>query len=556
MADGTWDDTFDLIVVGSGAGALVAAIRAAERGAKVLVLEREPSWGGTSAWSGGGMWMPNNPLMQRDGAGDSTERALQYMDAVIGDVGPASSPERRRAYAETCPQVVAFLEEQGVPFIRAELYPDYYPEQPGGMVGRGIEAEVLDGKTLGPWLGTLSAPDNMPSVAMTTRDVHYLPKAMRTWAGFSGTVRVLARTAWWMLTGRRPLGIGQALLGRLMLLIQEHKVPVWLSSPMRSLVEEDGRVVGVIAEREGREVRLKARAGVMLAAGGFAKNGQMRQKHQPVGSQWTSVAPGDQGEAILAGGALQAATALMDDAWWGASMLHPDGTASFSVHERSFPGCIIVDDTGERFVNESASYIDVGHAMLERSRDGVLPSFWLILDASHRRRYLFGQTPPGITPRDWIDSGFFIRAPSVAALAEKTGIDAAGLAQTIERFNGFARSGKDQDFQRGDSVYDNYYGDPTCRPNPNLAPIENAPFGAVRLVVGDLGTKGGLLTDELARVLRTDGSVIEGLYASGNTTASVMGRTYPGPGSTLGPAVTFAYIGAQHALNHLDGAGS
>jgi 3-oxosteroid 1-dehydrogenase len=264
-----------------------------------------------------------------------------------------------------------------------------------------------------------------------------------------------------------------------------------------------------------------------------------------VDGSWSSTVGADTGDAITAATALGAETALMDDAWWGASFLMPGGGAAFCLWERSLPGSIIVDDHGERFVNESTSYVDVGHAQL---RHGAVPA-WLVLDGRHRDRYLFATMLPHRTPRSLIENGFFVRASSLPELARQTGIDEAGLLKTVARFNGFASSGVDEDFGRGTSVYDNYYGDPRVSPNPNLGPIDRPPFWATRVYPGDLGTKGGLLTDERARVLRSDGGVIAGLYAAGNTTATVMGRTYPGPGGTLGPATVFGYLAATNLAN-------
>jgi 3-oxosteroid 1-dehydrogenase len=240
-----------------------------------------------------------------------------------------------------------------------------------------------------------------------------------------------------------------------------------------------------------------------------------------------------------------AAVALMEEAWWGPSFVTPDGARMFSVWERSMPGSIIVDRSGRRFVNESTSYLDVGRMMLERDRTVPAVPSWLVMDSRHRRRYPLVTLMPGITPKRVVENGFLVRARSLDELAEKTGVDAAGLRDTVRRFNAFARSGIDEDFHRGESTYDRYYSDPRVKPNPNLGPIDRPPFWAARMYPGDLGTKGGLLTDQRARVLREDGSVIPGLYAAGNTTASVMGRTYPGPGGTIAPAMVFAYIAAH-----------
>lgn len=542
-----WDEEHDLVVVGSGAAGFVAALVAADANLKAVIFEKEAKWGGTSAYSGGGLWIPNNDLMKRDQAGDSEERALQYMNSVIKYDGPASSPDRRQAYVQSAREMAAYLEGKGFKWVRAERYPDYYPEAPGGMIGRGLEGEVFDGRRLGTWLDSIAGAPGQPSIALTTRNVEAMPQALRTVRGFFGTASIIARTVWWKGTGRKPLGIGQALVGRLMEMALKQDIPVRLSTPMRELIVEDGAVQGIVVEQAGKRLRVRARYGVVLTAGGFAKNANFRRQHQPVEDRWSSVSPGDQGDAIISASQIGAATALMDDAWWGASVLKPDGSPAFSVHERSLPSSIIVGLDGKRFVNESSSYVDVGHAILDQNPGGEPPPVWLIMDSKHRNRYMFGMALPGRTPQRWIESGNMKRADTVEDLASQCGIDVAGLKATIQRFNGFAKSGTDLDFRRGESAYDRYYSDPTVKPNPNLGTIEDGPFYAVRVVPGDLGTKGGLVTDKDGRVLREDLIPIPGLYASGNTTASVMGNTYPGPGSTLGPSTTFAFRAAKHA---------
>jgi len=535
-----WDEVVDVLVAGTGAAGLTAAITAAEAGRSTLLVESTPKWGGTTAVSGGGLWMPVNPLMARDGVPDSVEEALEYLRQAIGEAGPASSPERRRAFLDSGPQVVRMLGRLGVRWRRATDYPDYYPDRPGGKVGRGIEAAPFDTKRLGEWYATSRAADGLPAPVMTD-DVWLLGRAWSTPSGFVRGARFVFRTLGGLATGKRLVGLGGALSCSLMHIVRTQHTPVWLSSPIVELVMEDGAVVGAVIDKEGRRTRVRARRGVVLAAGGFARNQEWRLKHH--GIPGYSAAPeGDLGTAIELGARAGGALELMDDAWWGAGTVGPDGRNGFVLAERSFPFSLVVDANGERFTNESASYIDFGHAMLAHPVTGPT---WLVTDVRHARRYL--STAYLGRKKEWLAAGILAEAGSLAELAAATGMDPARLAATVERFNGFAATGVDADFGRGRTVYDNYYGDPRVKPNPNLGPLERGPFRALRLYPGDLGTKGGLLTDDDARVLREDGSIITGLYAAGNTTASVMGRTYPGPGSTIGPAVVFGYRAARHA---------
>ena len=376
----------------------------------------------------------------------------------------------------------------------------------------------------------------------------------RTAKGFFTAARVFgARMIGRRLLGQIPASTGRSLVGQLLLLNLQRQTVIWRSSPLLELIMEDGVAIGAVVEHGGGRVRVRAERGVLLAAGGFAKNRQMRETYQPApaSTAWTSVPPGDHGDAIQAGIKAGAAIALMDDAWWGPTMVDPEsGVPSFIMWERSFPHSIIVDTAGQRFMNESESYIDAGHHQYERNRKVPAIPAWLILDARHRRWYPLAVLPPGVTPSSAFESGFITKADTLEDLARKIGVAPSGLAATTTRFNKMAAKGVDEDFGRGRTAYDRWYGDPRCKPNPNLGSIEKAPFYAVKIWPGDLGTKGGLLTDEYARVVRDDGSVIRGLYAAGNTTASVMGRTYPVPGATLGPATTFAYIAAKH-MAHL-----
>jgi 3-oxosteroid 1-dehydrogenase len=344
--------------------------------------------------------------------------------------------------------------------------------------------------------------------------------------------------------------MGQALAAGLRAGLVTANVPVWLNTPMTGLQIEDGRVTGLMITRDGEPAVIRARRGVLLATGGFEKNGEMRQRYQraPIGTDWTVGSAGNTGDGIIAGQAAGGGLALMDDAWWGPSIPLPNGPV-FCLAERSLPGCIFINGNGERFVNEAAPYVDAVHAMYDKHTEANphIPC-WMIADQRYRNRYVFTGIPPRKPlPRRWLKSGAVVKADSLAELASQIGVPPDGLAKTVDKFNEYARAGKDADFGRGDSAYDRYYGDPNRKPNPSLAPLTQPPYYAIKIVPGDLGTKGGLRTDERARVLRADGTVIDGLYAAGNTSAMVMGRSYAGPGATIGPAMTFGYLAALDA---------
>jgi 3-oxosteroid 1-dehydrogenase len=540
-----WDRETDVLVVGTGAAGMTAAAAAADAGARVLVAESTAKWGGTTALSGGGLWMPANPLMLAQGRADSVDKALTYLAAAIGEAGPASSPGRRRAFVETVPEVYGFLERQGVRWTAAKDYPDYYPDRPGGMVGRSIEAEPFDTRKLGDWFASFRGRDSLPA-PLKTDDVWLLSRAWSTPDGFVRGARFVFRTLFGLIRGKRLFGLGSALTASLMMALQRQGTEVLLNTPLTGLiVDEGGAVTGATLQRpDGSTIRVRALGGVLLGAGGFAHNTAWREQHHGVPG-YSSAADGDLGDAIRIAESIGARLELMDDAWWGASVPLGDGHNQFVLSERSMPFSIVVDSTGERFTNESASYIDFGHAMLQRDRTVPAVPSWLILDTRHRRRYLFNAFLQGTGKLR--EAGIVRSAATIEELAVALGMAPDRLRATVDRFNGFARTGVDEDFGRGRTIYDNYYGDPRVRPNPNLGPLERGPFTAVQLVPGDLGTKGGLLTDEDGRALDAGGDPITGVYAAGNTTASVMGRTYPGPGATIGPAVVFGYRAGRHA---------
>ena len=392
---GTWDRQVDILVVGTGAAGLTAAIAAADAGRRVLIVESTSVWGGTTALSGGGLWMPTNPLIRKMGRDDSVAKAMTYLDAAIGDAGPASSLVRRRAFVETVPQVFRVLERLGVRWAAATDYPDYYPDRPGGMTGRGIEAEPFDVRRLGPWLSSARFVGAVPPVPLKTDDVWLLSRAWSTASGFRRGASFVFRTLWGFARGKRLYGLGAGLTANLMTIVARQGTEVLLNTPLTELVVEAGTVTGaVVSGADGQPVRVRATGGVVIAAGGFARNGEWRQKYHGIPG-YTSAADGDLGDPIRIAEDIGAQLSLMDDAWWGPSVPMPDGTHQFVVSERSMPFSIVVDSSGERYTNESASYIDFGHAMLKR--DDTVPAIpsWLILDARHRRRYLFASLAQG-----------------------------------------------------------------------------------------------------------------------------------------------------------------
>jgi 3-oxosteroid 1-dehydrogenase len=539
---------FDVVVAGSGAAGMTAALAAARAGLSVVVIEKTGHYGGSTARSGGGVWVPGNSALRRAGVRDTPEQARDYLAHVAGQDVP---PARQQALLEHGPAMVDLVTSAGpLRFAWVPGYSDYYPEAPGGLAcGRSVEPRPFDGRVLGADLDQLNPP-YLPApagVAVTQYDYRWLSLGTGHPRAIWVAAKVAARTARTKLLRQRTLSLGQALAAGLRAGVASAGVPVWLDTPMTDLITADGRVTGVQATRDGKPVTITARHGVLIATGGFERNAAMRAEYQrqPIGVEWTVGSPGNTGDGIIAGQQAGGALDLMDDAWWGPS-IPLTGGPYFCLAERSLPGCILVNSAGQRFVNEAAPYVDAVHAMYDRhTQDKPHIPAWLILDQRYRNSYVFAGLPPRRPlPRRWYAAGAVFRAGSLTELAEQVGISADGLAETVQRFNEFARSGKDEDFGRGDSAYDRYYGDPRRRPNPNLAPLEQPPFYAVKIVPGDLGTKGGLRTDERARVLRQDGSIIPGLYAAGNASAAVMGHSYAGAGATIGPAMTFGYIAA------------
>ncbi|MGO4631208.1 FAD-dependent oxidoreductase [Streptomyces sp. 2RAF24] len=545
-----WDHTYDVVVVGSGAAGLAGALTARLRGLTALVVEKTDVYGGSTALSGGAIWVPGNFHLDAAGLGDTPEKARAYLDATVGDRVPA---ERKDAYLTHGPRMVReFHDRTAVRFVYTPGYSDYYPERLGGYPqGRSVEPQVFDFRKLGPEQRATMRRAGLPTygLTITSKDFRHLNMAGRTWAGRRTAVKVGARAVRARLTGRQPLSLGEALIARMRHSLDTLGADLWLSAPLTGLVEEHGRVTGIRITRGERELTVRATGGVVLASGGFSHDQRLREKHlpTPTSTAWSSASDGQTGDVLEPAEALGAATDLMDRVWGAPSVVPPEGKPFFLVADRGIPGMVIVNAAGERYANEAAPYHEFVDAMYAADRpDATTVPSWLILDATAKARYFFmGLFPGQPFPKTWLESGFVKKAATVEELAARIGVPPGRLRATVDRFNGFARAGRDEDFHRGDSVYDRYYGDPTL-PHPNLAPLEKGPYHAIPVHPGDIGTKGGLVTDATARVLREDGTPIDGLYASGNVSSAVMGETYPGPGATIGPAMTFSWLAAGH----------
>jgi 3-oxosteroid 1-dehydrogenase len=545
-------DTYDVVVVGAGGAGMSAALASAARhGLDTVLLEKSPYFGGSTARSGGGVWIPGNYALREAGQvdADDAERAEQYLDSIVGDAVPKV---RRDTYLERGPEVLDFLREKTpVRFTWVPEYADYLPEQPGGRPrGRSVEPVPMDCRFLGEELDRLHPPYTKApaNLIVTQADFRKISLGMRTWRGPVTMMMVLLRRILAILQGKRMYAMGNAIAIGLRQGLVEAGVPVEYDTELVELLVEDGRVTGVVVEHHGQRREVRARRGVVLGSGGFEANLELREKYlpSPTDAGWTTGSSSNTGAGHLAGIAVGAQTDLMDDAWWGPTIPLP-GRSWFALAERNLPGSIIVNGAGRRYMNEALPYVEATHEMYKGQATGVshVPS-WLVLDQRYRNRYLFaGLGPRQPFPGRWFKEGVVKKGATIEELAERIEVPADALRETVERFNGFARTGVDEDFHRGESAYDKYYSDPTVKPNPSLHTIDQAPFYAVKIVPGDLGTKGGLVTDEHARVLRPDGSAIPGLYAAGNVSAAVMGNTYAGPGATIGPAIVFGYLAAE-----------
>jgi 3-oxosteroid 1-dehydrogenase len=555
-----WDKEVDILVVGSGAGGLLSALVASEHHADVLVIEKESEWGGTSATSGGGIWIPASDQAREAGFEDSVDDAFKYVRALSKDNVPDANI---RAFVTQAAPMLRWMGEKTDIIYCAFPYPDYHAENPGGSP-TGYRTHMplpMDGKILGKDVETLRFASPAASL------FGYL-----NWH-FDETYIMLFRAPgwWWHLTKSlarywfdlpfrfksrkdRRLTLGNALVGGIRMALNKRKVPIWLNSPMQELIEEKGAVTGAVISHEGKTVRIRARKGVILAAGGFDKSAAMRMDNAPLyqNTVYSGGTTGNTGDSIRAGVDVGAETMNMQSAWAAPVFYVPgEDRGRLCTIERALPGCLMVNQKGERYLNEAASYHIVGQQMAKREAEhkDASPS-WFVFDHEYRHKYPVGPLMP-IMP-DWFQRGevqdILKKGRTLGELAQEIGVEADTLSATIQRYNDGAAKGEDPDFHRGEAAYDKMYGDPRVTPNPCLRPLSKGPFYAMPIYPGDIGTNGGLLTDDRARVVGTNGKPIAGLYAIGNNAASAMGESYPGAGVTIGPALTFGYIAARDAL--------
>lgn len=547
------DTTVDLLVVGSGTG-LATALSASEQGLTSLVIEKTEYVGGSTALSGGAFWVPGNNILKRSGFHDTIERGRRYLASIVDEDAPR---ERWEAFLTHGPDALDMLERTtGMRFFWAKGYSDYHPEHPGGAaIGRTCEAEPVDLAELGSERArfrpsSIEAPVPMP---VTGADYKWMNLMARTPAkALPRIVRRVAQGIGGMVIKREYVGTGQATAGGLFRGAITAGIPIWTRTTLKRLITDDDRVVGAEVEQDGRTVTITARRGVVLSAGGFDHNSAWRQQHQSpsLTDDLSLGSPGNAGDTIDLATGLGAATAFMDQAWWFPSM-HPVKAGEqpkIMLAERSLPGSFLIDESGTRFINEAIDYMSFGQHVLGLRQQGRANDIWLVFDQKYRKSYvLASELMPGMAiPQQWYDAGVAVSADNPTELARRMGVPEEAFLSEIQSFNQDAAAGIDSSFGRGDSAYDRYYGDPTVQPNPNLRPLAGR-LHAVKVVLSDLGTCGGLMTDATGHVVRDDGSQIAGLYAQGNNAANIFGRTYPGAGATIASGLVYGHIIATDA---------
>ncbi len=552
----------DVLVAGSGAGGFAAAITAAHHGLDVLMVEKEPEFGGTTAYSAGVVWIPMNEAGVAAKLADSPAEVMRYLEAEVGAF--LARPKAEAFIANAAPMLAFFERETHVRYLLMGAWSDYHPELPGASQGgRSLLPLPYDGRELGDWFRKLRAPIRtmmlFGGMSVGRDDIPHLLNVSRSPRSAWHVAKLLARYALDRLSYPRGTRIanGNALIARMAKSAFEKKVALWLESPLVRLTKAGERVTGAVVKRDGYEIEVVARRGVVLACGGFPRNEEWRgryYRHVAAGKNHVPLAPpGNTGDGVRAAQAAGGVLFTEQDqpaAWTPVSLVpQADGSTVPFPHfiDRCKPGYIAVDRRGLRFANEADSYHDFMPRLFAACEGDAAVGAFLLCDHRAIRRYGMGVAPPSPMPLGpHLANGYLVRADTPAELAAKLGIDAAGLERTLARWNAHAARGEDPDFGKGTNAYHRFGGDPLHQPNPNIAPIVDAPYYAVRLVPSDLGTFIGLATDAQSRVLDVNERPVPGLYAAGNDQASVMGGKYPGAGITIGPAMTFGWIAARH----------
>ncbi|MFZ2157289.1 MAG: FAD-dependent oxidoreductase [Bradyrhizobium sp.] len=552
--------SYDVVVIGAGAAGMSAALFAAIGGARTLLVEKTAFVGGTSALSAGSIWIPNTRHAFEMGVTDSAANVERYLQQIIGNRADASL---RASFLKAGPEAVAILEAHSEVQLRAYArHPDYRSELDGGAVaGRALEPLPFDGRLLGEAFRLVRPPlpefTLLGGMMVDRTDIGHLlssTKSIKSLLHSAGLVARYARDRLSRSRGTR-LVMGNALVGRLLYSLIRRDVDILTGTSLARIVREaDGPVTGACLVSNGASREIGIDGGLILAGGGFSRHAERRAAALGIDAEWSSVAPGANGDAqdkALEIGARISDRDLSAAFWAPASIRRrADGSSAVFPHfvlDRGKPRTLVVDSTGRRFVNEAISYHQFALEMLAHGKPAI-PAF-LIADAAALRKYGLGMVRPG----GWgtkaaVADGYLTAADTIEQLAQRLNIDPAHLRETVDNMNGFAQTGRDLEFGRGSTVYQNHNGDALAGgPNPNLGPIVTAPFYALRLYPSDIGTSAGLVTDDMARVLDSGKRPIARLYACGNDMQSIMGGTYPGPGITLGPAVAFAYVAASDA---------
>jgi succinate dehydrogenase/fumarate reductase flavoprotein subunit len=556
-------DSVDLIVIGSGAAGFSAALNAAIDGARVVLIERMAHVGGTTALSASTAWVPGTQRGLAVNPEDTPQRVATFLNHAVGD---RSDPKMRQAFIENGPKAIANLEDKSaLQFQVRALHPDYLSELDGAVLrGRAIEPQPFDGKLLGPNIGLVRNPipefTVLGGMMVDRDDIFHLLRLTETLKSFSYSLRIVLRHYWDKLIHPRSTRwvMGNAMIGRMLYSYIQSKGMLLTDTEVTDLIQDENGIRGVVLEQSGKRITLHCTGGVVMASGGFNRHAARRADMLPgADERWCPAGPGHTGRAqdlaLKAGG--QLGTGGLSHAFWAPVSIRQraDGsTASFPhfVMDRGKPGMLTVDSQGQRYVNESTSYHLFGLAMqAHHAKTPCIPS-WLVCDAGALKRYGLGMIRPGgkgLTP--FLADGYLKQGQSLHDLALQLKVPADQLQATVERFNSMAQQGVDTDFDRGTTEYQRANGDATWPgSNPCLGALTDGPFYAIALYPGDIGAATGLVTNAHAQVLNAHSEVIPGLYACGNDMHSIMGGVYPAPGITIGPAITFGYLAAKHAL--------